>query len=122
MDRRGPLLSLARRLDEASLAKNWPALEQANADTSRIVVELHAQGPWQEQERPAFEKLRQAHARARYRCTQALGGVSLQLAEMATHREGWLAYAAAVALVDEGDANAVATSPLTAPSSKESKK
>lgn len=97
MDRRGPLLSLARRLEEASLTKNWRALERANTDTSRIVSDLHARGPWSVAERVAFDKMREAHERARARCTEALTGVSLQMAEIGTHREGWLAYAATLA-------------------------
>jgi len=101
MDRRGPLLSLARRLEESSLAKNWRALERANADTSRIVADLHAQGPWSNEERAALEQLKQAHDRARARCAAALRGVSLQLAEVSSNREGWLAYAAVVAQAED---------------------
>lgn len=112
MDRRGPLLSLARRLEESSIAKNWRALERANADTSRMIVELHARGPWSDEERVAFEKLRDAHSRARARCAAALGDVSLQIAEVATHREGWLAYAATMAQAEAQGASPSAGSEL----------
>ncbi|MDB5999630.1 MAG: hypothetical protein JWP52_1329 [Rhizobacter sp.] len=93
MDRRVPLLELRRRIDVAAKSSQWTALADADRDMASALPALAAQGAWSAPERRALDVLRETHATARLLCAEELKVVGQRLREMASNKEGWLAYA-----------------------------
>jgi hypothetical protein len=83
------LLALRERLDAAVAADDWVALEALDREIAACLPAAAASGV-----APAVcEALRRAHRQARAHCRQAAARLGERLAELGTHREGWLAYA-----------------------------
>ena len=91
MKRQDVLRALARRLDAAAAAGDWPALVRVDTEVAAALACLD--DAWSAAERAA-------HAAALHRCGEQAEILAGRLDELGRSREGWMAYALA------GDAGA----------------
>lgn len=87
------LLEMARALRAAADEENWTRLAAAERQLRRQLPAMVAQKPWSQAERETLLALRQVHAAALQRCTEAKERLGQHLGEMQENKEGMLAYA-----------------------------
>lgn len=93
MPRTATLATLSAALCTAGDARDWERLaELSNALAPQLKL-LAARAPWSQTELRALAQLRSAHEHAAKACSAALDMLSLQLAELSSNKEGWMAYA-----------------------------
>lgn len=93
MDNSAALLQLARDLQTAAGQQDWTALGMLDRQVARQLAQLSAQGALNAKEQAALRALRTVHARAFQLCSDARHSLGLQLGEIHSMQEGWVAYA-----------------------------
>lgn len=93
MDKERVLLGLARRLDEAALARDWEALSQTYFALGPELQGLASAGQWSTGERRALARLHRAHQEAHASCREGIAALSATLKELSAGKDGWMAYA-----------------------------
>lgn len=93
MDRLQAIEGLRADLASATAAADWDALAKVSAALAAEMPALAARGPWTAPERAALALLRALHAHAFQLCSDEKHRMALELGNMLTNKEGWLAYA-----------------------------
>lgn len=94
MDNSAALLQLARDLQAAAGQQDWAALGLLDRQLARQLAQLSAQdAPLTANQQAALRTLRTVHARAFQLCSDARHSLGLQLGEIHSMQEGWVAYA-----------------------------
>lgn len=88
MAKRAAILALAGRLKHAADRQDWLAVAGIDREVAELVTELAAAGRLSGGERGALDALYRVHSAARLQCDAECA----RLAELPTHKEGWLAY------------------------------
>lgn len=91
---------LAQQLVAAAQARDWEMLRALDQEMTIWLQTCRTNG-WTDRERAAFARLQAAHRQARELCAQAADRLALQLSDMRTNKEGWMAYAEASAHSEE---------------------
>ena len=86
MKRQDVLRALARRLDAAAAAGDWPALVRVDTEVAAALACLD--DAWSAAERAALKELRAAHAAALHRCGEQAEILAGRLEELGRSREG----------------------------------
>ncbi|MEG2032260.1 MAG: hypothetical protein RR376_16575 [Janthinobacterium sp.] len=90
MDSTPLTLQLAREVLAATASGDWSALEVLD---SRLAQHLASLGILNEREKAALLALRKAHAQALQACSDEKHRLGMQLGEIHSKQEGWVAYA-----------------------------
>ena len=93
MDNSTALLQLARDMQAAAAEQDWAALGVLDRQLARQLTQLSAQGALNPNQRAALRTLRAVHARAFQLCSDAKHSLGMQLGEIHSMQEGWVAYA-----------------------------
>lgn len=81
------------RLQAASAAQDWLALDNTDRELADMLPTLAARADWSPAERAALHELALSHQQARLRCAQACDALQQRLNDVQAHKDGWLAYA-----------------------------
>lgn len=87
------LASAATRLRAATAARQWVAVARIDAEIAALLASFRSGCPLSSAERQAVEALAAVHGLAREACADEAARIGRRLAEMCTHRDGWMAYA-----------------------------
>nr|WP_314607595.1 hypothetical protein [uncultured Janthinobacterium sp.] len=90
MDSAALSLQLGREVLAAAASQNWDALEVLDRKLARHLASL---GLLNEREKTALLALRGAHAQAYQACSDEKHQLGIQLGEIHSKQEGWVAYA-----------------------------
>ena len=93
MDRRGILMRLAQEMRQATQKADWTAMAQIDREIATQLSGQRDVRSWSEAERGALAELRAAHRAALDACEHATAALDERLAELCTHKDGWIAYA-----------------------------
>ncbi|MDF1484213.1 hypothetical protein PY257_03290 [Ramlibacter sp. H39-3-26] len=88
-DRSPRLLAIAAHLARCAESGAWSDLREADAQ----LMQLSAAGAWQRHERPALLAAWRAHDHALQRCRDEAARLGTRLQDLATYKDGWMAYA-----------------------------
>lgn len=88
MANRARILALAGRLKHAADRQDWPAVTDIDREVATLLTGLAAAERLSAGESSAIDALYKVHATARLACDAEC----VRLAELPTHREGWMAY------------------------------
>ena len=90
MDSTPMSLQLAREVLAATASQKWDALEVL---ARKLAQHLASLGTLSEREKAALLALRKAHAQAYQACSDEKHRLGMQLGEIHSKQEGWVAYA-----------------------------
>lgn len=103
MDNSAVLLQLARELQAAAGKHDWDTLDVLERRLARQLTALFARGSLDANEQAALRTLRAAHARAFQLCCDEKHRLGLQLGDLHSRQEGWVAYALESAMYQDGN-------------------
>ncbi|MBS0353885.1 MAG: hypothetical protein JSR83_08270 [Proteobacteria bacterium] len=87
------LAALATRLRAATAARQWAAVGRIDGEIAALLESFRTGFPLSSAERQAVDALAAVHGLAREVCADEAARIGRRLAEMCTHRDGWMAYA-----------------------------
>lgn len=93
MARRARIAGWTTRLQTASAAQDWEALDATDRELAEMLPALIASGGWSTEERVALKNLGLAHLQARKRCAEACDALHQHMNDVQANKDGWLAYA-----------------------------
>ena len=93
MDNSALLLQFARDIQAAAGKQDWAALDVLDRNLARQLALLSEQAGMNPDEQAALSTLRAEHARAFQLCSDEKHRLGLQLGEIHSKQEGWVAYA-----------------------------
>lgn len=103
MDNSAALLQLARDMQAAAGQQDWTALGLLDRQLARQLAQLSAQGALNANQQAALRTLRTVHARAFQLCSDAKHRLGLQLGDIHSMQEGWVAYALESDMYQDGN-------------------
>jgi len=103
MDNSAVLLQFARDIQAAAGKQDWTALDMLDRRLARQLELLSAQGGVNANEQAALRTLRAVHARAFQLCSDEKHRLGLQLGEIHSMQEGWVAYALESDMYQDGN-------------------
>lgn len=103
MDNTSMLLQLGRKLQAATARQDWPALDLLDKELAQHLGSLPPQATWSDDQRAALLALRQAHLQAFQACSNEKQRLGLQLGEIQSKQEGWVAYALESDMYQDGN-------------------
>lgn len=103
MDNTPMLLQLGKQLQAATVKQDWQALDVLDRKLARHLSSLAPQATWSADERAALLALRQAHMQAFQACSQEKQRLGIQLGEIHSKQEGWVAYALESDMYQDGN-------------------
>ncbi|HLS81605.1 MAG TPA: hypothetical protein VK025_09415 [Steroidobacter sp.] len=87
------MAQLTVQLSNAAGVGDWRALKTLDGEVAALLGGLGAADALTDEQRAAIEKLRRAHQQAYQRCVREVEDMSVRLAQLREHRNGWIAYA-----------------------------
>lgn len=93
MDRTPILRQLSRDLHAAASKPDWDALDGFERQLQQQLPLLAKQGPLSDSEQAAMNTLRRLHAQVLEMCANEKQRLGLQLGEIHSKQDGWVAYA-----------------------------
>lgn len=103
MDNSAVLLQFARDIQAAAGKQDWTTLDMLDRRLARQLALLSAQGGVNANEQAALRTLRAVHARAFQLCSDEKHRLGLQLGEIHSMQEGWVAYALESDMYQDGN-------------------
>lgn len=103
MDNVTLLLQFAREIGAAADQQDWDALDLLDRRLARQLALLSERGGVSANEQAALRTLRAAHARAFQLCSDEKHRLGLQLGEIHSKQEGWVAYALESDMYQDGN-------------------
>ena len=103
MDNSAVLLQFARDIQAAAGKQDWATLDMLDRRLARQLALLSAQGGVNPNEQAALRTLRAVHARAVQLCSDEKHRLGLQLGEIHSMQEGWVAYALESDMYQDGN-------------------
>lgn len=103
MDNSTLLLQFAREIDAAADQQDWAALDLLDRRLARQLALLSERSGVSANEQAALRTLRTAHARAFQLCSDEKHRLGLQLGEIHSKQEGWVAYALESDMYQDGN-------------------
>ena len=103
MDNSTLLLQFAREIQAAADQQDWAALDVLDRRLARQLALLSEPGGVNANQQAALRTLRAAHARAFQLCSAEKHRLGLQLGEIHSKQEGWVAYALESDMYQDGN-------------------
>lgn len=103
MDNSTLLLQFAREIQAAAGQQDWAALDLLDRRLARQLALLSEPGGVNANQQAALRTLRAAHARAFQLCSAEKHRLGLQLGEIHSKQEGWVAYALESDMYQDGN-------------------
>lgn len=103
MDNSALLLQFAHDIEAAAGKQDWAALDVLDRRLARQLALLSEPGSVSANEQAALRTLRAAHARAFQMCSDEKHRLGLQLGEIHSKQEGWVAYALESDMYQDGN-------------------
>lgn len=103
MDNSALLLQFAHEIQAAAGKQDWTALDVLDRRMARQLALLSDQAGLNPDEQAALRTLRAVHARAFQLCSDEKHRLGLQLGEIHSKQEGWVAYALESDMYQDGN-------------------
>lgn len=103
MDKKAALLQLAREMQAATEQRDWAMLDALDRRVMRCLDVLLEQGGLKTEDMAALRTLHAVHARAFQLCSDEKQHLGMQLGEIHSKQEGWVAYALESDMYQDGN-------------------